>query len=114
MKRADASLLNRRKALGLLGAGAGVGLMTRWGGLASLAAQAGGASRMPPTPKGAIIRTILKDLPPSGLGNGSVLFHEHLSFNSGFFERMRPANAPKPAAIRAAGKTEAPAAEGAE
>ena len=96
MKRADASSLNRREALGLLGAGAGLGLMTRWGGTASLAAQAGAASRMPPTPKGAIIRTILKDLPPSGLGNGSVLFHEHLSFNSGFFEKMRPANAPKP------------------
>jgi phosphotriesterase-related protein len=48
-------------------------------------------------PKGAIIRTILKDLPPDGLGNGAILFHEHMSFDSSFFEKMRPANAPRPA-----------------
>src|SRR5215213_2097427 len=96
MKRADASSLNRREALGLLGAGAGLGLITGWSGTASLAAQAGAVSRMPATPKGAIVRTILKDLPPNDLGKGSILFHEHLSFNSGFFEKMRPANLPKP------------------
>jgi phosphotriesterase-related protein len=96
MKRADASSLNRREALSLLGAGAGLGLIGGWNGAASLAAQAGAVSKMPPTPQGAIIRTILKDLPPSGLGNGSILFHEHMSFNSGFFEKMRPANAPRP------------------
>ena len=48
-------------------------------------------------PPGAIIRTILKDLPPSALGDGAILFHEHLSFGADFFERMRPANAPRPA-----------------
>jgi phosphotriesterase-related protein len=30
-------------------------------------------------PKGAIIRTLLKDLPPASLASGAVLFHEHLS-----------------------------------
>jgi phosphotriesterase-related protein len=47
--------------------------------------------------RGAVIRTILKDVPPGALGNGAILFHEHLSFGSSFFERMRPANAPRPA-----------------
>jgi phosphotriesterase-related protein len=96
MKRAETGSLSRREALGLLGAGAGLGLISGRDGVASLAAQAGAGARMPSTPNGAIIRTILKDLPPSGLGNGSVLFHEHMSFNSGFFEKMRPANAPRP------------------
>jgi phosphotriesterase-related protein len=60
--------------------------------------QAPNAARRAMTiPKGAIIRTILKDLPPEGLGNGAILFHEHMSFDSSFFERMRPANAPRPA-----------------
>ena len=30
-------------------------------------------------PKGAVIRTLLKDLPPEALANGVTLFHEHLS-----------------------------------
>jgi len=30
-------------------------------------------------PKGAIIRTLLKDMPPDALAGGPVLFHEHLS-----------------------------------
>jgi len=33
----------------------------------------------PQFPAGAIIRTILKDLPPSALAGGPTLFHEHLS-----------------------------------
>jgi phosphotriesterase-related protein len=32
-----------------------------------------------PVPKGAIIRTLLKDMPPDALAGGPVLFHEHLS-----------------------------------
>jgi phosphotriesterase-related protein len=36
-------------------------------------------------------------VPPDGLGSGAVLFHEHMSFDSSFFEKMRPANAPRPA-----------------
>lgn len=32
-------------------------------------------------PKGAIIRTLLKDMPPDALAGGPVLFHEHLSMH---------------------------------
>lgn len=32
-------------------------------------------------PKGAIIRTLLKDVPPTALSTGAVLFHEHLSLH---------------------------------
>src|SRR3989442_1502737 len=70
--------LSRREAVRLLGAGAGI--------LAGLhedlafAAQAGArrGSKMS-FPKGAIIRTILKDVPPDTLGKGATLFHEHIS-----------------------------------
>jgi len=34
-----------------------------------------------PFPKGAIIRTLLKDMPPDALAGGPVLFHEHLSMH---------------------------------
>jgi phosphotriesterase-related protein len=94
--------LSRREALDLLGVCAGLGLVSALGGDVELTAAAsfqaaGPATRMPPIPRGAIIRTILKDLPPEGLGNGAILFHEHLSFDSTFFEKMRPANTPRPA-----------------
>src|SRR5438552_9856446 len=32
-------------------------------------------------PRGSIIRTLVRDVPPDGLGSGAVLFHEHLSIN---------------------------------
>jgi len=42
----------------------------------------GGASHGAPTfPKGAVIRTLLRDLPPQALASGAVLFHEHLSIH---------------------------------
>lgn len=64
--------ITRREALGLLGAGAAAGVAGRVG--AVLAAQAAA----PVFPKGAIIRTLLKDQPPDALA-GPCLFHEHLS-----------------------------------
>ena len=33
-------------------------------------------------PNGAVIRTILKDIPPEQLGGGATLFHEHLSLSN--------------------------------
>jgi predicted metal-dependent phosphotriesterase family hydrolase len=74
--------LSRREAIGLLGVGAGLGFGTILGEDLGLAqAQAGWltAQSTPPTfPKGAIIRTVLKDVPPGALGSGATMFHEHL------------------------------------
>jgi len=66
-------VLTRRDALGLLGSGLAAGLAT--GSVRSLFAQ----TPAPVFPKGAIIRTLLKDLPPEALASGASLFHEHLS-----------------------------------
>ncbi len=65
--------ITRREALGLLGAGAAFGASGRW---SSVLAQ---TAKPPVFPKGAIIRTILKDVPPESLASGASLFHEHLS-----------------------------------
>jgi phosphotriesterase-related protein len=92
--------VNRRDALGLIGVGAGVGLIAAARGVDRLFAapfQAASApGKVAPIPRGAIIRTILKDFSPEGLGNGAILFHEHMSFDRTFFEKMRPPNAPRP------------------
>src|SRR5690242_5663300 len=61
--------LSRRQALGILGAGAAAAALPN---IAS-------AAKEPKFPKGAIVRTILKDLPPSALASGATLFHEHMS-----------------------------------
>lgn len=73
---------SRRQAIKLLGVGAGLGLSSAARSAASpLVAPwqaASSASRRVTFPQGAIIRTILRDLPPDALANGSTLFHEHL------------------------------------
>ena len=66
--------LTRREALAILGTGVAAGLGGRFG--STLAAQ---APAPPQFRKGAIIRTILKDMSPEELGSGPSLFHEHLS-----------------------------------
>ena len=38
-------------------------------------------------PQGAIIRTVLKDMPPEALAGGATLFHEHLSLAPDFMPR---------------------------
>ena len=63
----------RREALGLISA-------------AVLRGVASGGDA-PKFPKGAIIRTILKDLPPEALASGATLFHEHLSLAPDFMPR---------------------------
>ncbi len=88
--------LSRRRAIALLTGAAGVGAARAWTTLLA-AAQSGRGAR---PQAGAIIRTILKDLPPSAIGNGHVLFHEHLSFGAIFYEKMRAANATQPATPR--------------
>jgi phosphotriesterase-related protein len=39
-------------------------------------------------PRKAIIRTILKDLPPEALAGGATLFHEHMSFSPEFMPKL--------------------------
>jgi phosphotriesterase-related protein len=51
---------------------------------AALPASADDAPRFP---KGAIIRTVLRDLPPEALASGATLFHEHLSLAPDFMPR---------------------------
>jgi phosphotriesterase-related protein len=76
--------MSRREAIGLLSAGAGLGLIPGLGDHAALAlGQPGGwyaaASRTRPAfPKGSVIRTALEDLSPEALTSGSVQIHEHL------------------------------------
>jgi predicted metal-dependent phosphotriesterase family hydrolase len=72
----------RRRAITLLGVGAGFGFLSAARPAVTLLAgssqAAASGTRRVTFPRGAIIRTILKDLPPEGLAQGSTLFHEHL------------------------------------
>ena len=61
----------RREAISLLGVGAGVGLASRLG-------FAQNSGTQPAFARGAVIRTLLKDVAPATI-DGPVLFHEHLS-----------------------------------
>jgi phosphotriesterase-related protein len=59
------------------------------------------AATEPEFPKGAIIRTILKDLPPEALRGGATLFHEHMSLAPDFMPRwMKAAGMQMPQAGR--------------
>ena len=74
--------IGRREAIGRLGVGAGIGLVAAVRGTASLAAGVQGPARAAQNlaiPKGAVIRTIFKDVPPDGVGTGAALIHEHLT-----------------------------------
>jgi phosphotriesterase-related protein len=77
--RSHTTQLSRRQAVRLLGIGAGAGVLAGLDADFGLAAQ-GGRGRAS-FPRGAIIRTILKDVPPEALAGGATLFHEHLSLN---------------------------------
>src|ERR1700674_2975059 len=80
MRDSGSARLSRRRALSLLGFGTGIGLLSAARPVASLLAepfQATSGAKKVTFPKGAVIRTIFKDLPPEAL-NGNILFHEHL------------------------------------
>ena len=66
-RNVDSRSLTRRHALALMSAGAGAAFS------ADLRAQ-----MTPAFPRGAIIRTLFKDVPPSAI-DGPILFHEHLA-----------------------------------
>ncbi len=91
--------MNRRDALKVLGMGAAAAALPE---LVS--------AQSPQFPKGAIIRTILKDYAPDELAGGATLFHEHLQlatdFNQKFFAATaaaRAANGLPPAPARGGG-----------
>jgi phosphotriesterase-related protein len=80
--------------LSMLGLGACATALPRLAGAAT-----------PTFPKGAIIRTILKDYAPEELAGGATLFHEHLTFAPDFMTRWtgyaaetRALNGPPPGA----------------
>jgi phosphotriesterase-related protein len=90
----------RREALGMLGLGAVAAALPEFASAAT-----------PTFPRGAIIRTILKDYVPEDLGGGATLFHEHMSFASDFMTRWtgyaadtRAINGPPPAAGAGGGR----------
>jgi phosphotriesterase-related protein len=51
------------------------------------------AAQEPAFPKGAIIRTLLKDYAPDDLAGGATLFHEHMSLGADFNQRFAAATA---------------------
>jgi phosphotriesterase-related protein len=96
MKRRVRSLgLSRREALHLLGLG-GVGVISAAHADAATTQASGAAVRPVAFPRGAVIRTILKDLPPETLSGGATLFHEHFSIDLPPVGPPPP-NAPPPA-----------------
>src|SRR5580704_15037916 len=74
--------LTRRKALKILGFSAAAGAALR-----------GAFALQPVFPKGAIIRTILRDYAPEELAGGATLFHEHMQLAPDFFARFTAATA---------------------
>jgi phosphotriesterase-related protein len=85
---------SRREALGMIGMG-----------VASAMLPSISSAAEPTFPKGAIIRTILKDYPPEAFAGTSTLFHEHMSFAENFMTRWtgyaaetRAINGPPPGA----------------
>jgi len=68
---------NRRQIMGLLTLGTGLGLGERAATASGQPAQARQQDLR--IPKGAVIRTLLKDVAPAALGNGAALMHEHVT-----------------------------------
>ena len=71
-------LPNRREIIRWLGAGAA----------GAFAHSLGAVDEKLRFPSGAVIRTVLKDLPPDALAGGATLFHEHLSVGADFMPRV--------------------------
>jgi phosphotriesterase-related protein len=90
--------LTRRQALEVLGIGAAAAAVSR-----------SAFAQEPVFPKGAIIRTILKDYEPQELAGGATLFHEHMQLAPDFNVKFAAASA---AARAANGLPPAPARGG--
>jgi predicted metal-dependent phosphotriesterase family hydrolase len=71
------TLPSRRDIIRLIGVSAAAALAHRLG-----------AAEEKLRPSRAVIRTVLKDLPPEALAGGATLFHEHLSVGPDFMPRV--------------------------
>src|SRR5215469_11489195 len=101
MSKLNSQRLTRRQALEILGIGAAAAALPT-----SVFTQ---TPQTPTFPKGAIIRTLLKDYAPEELGGGATLFHEHMQLATDFNAKFAAATA----AVRAAnGLPPAPARGG--
>jgi phosphotriesterase-related protein len=101
MRHAGASRFTRRDVLGLLGAGAGFGAVAALGERVGLAQASGwltARSGSVTFPKSAVIRTVLKDVPPDALKNGATMFHEHLIGIGNYVSPPPPSACPMPCA----------------
>ena len=99
MSESCSRAVTRREVLEWLGMGA-----------AAAALPHAAFAQAPTFPKGAVIRTLLKDYAPEELAGGATLFHEHMSLGPDFNARFRAAadavrvaNGLPPAGARAAG-----------
>ena len=79
IRRLHSSSLTRREAIQLLGTGVGVAVA------AGCRERADPPSATLSFPDGAIIRTIVNDVPPAHVGPGATLFHEHLQLPFGYY-----------------------------
>ena len=88
---------SRREALGLLGMSAGFELLSAWTADAAgfLDWRTATSAKKLQLPRGAIIRTLLKDISPDAI-NGATLFHEHLSIDMSIMPPGRYALPPQP------------------
>lgn len=82
MSRTFSQRLTRRQVLEVLGLGA-----------AAVALPKGSFAQTPAFPKGAIIRTLLKDYAPEELAGGATLFHEHMQLATDFNAKFAAATA---------------------
>ena len=96
-QRGRVPVWSRREAVKLLGLGSvSLAVACRGGavedsmppGTESPTASAGAGVEPSVFPDGAIVRTILADVAPDTLSNGAVLFHEHMSLNAPFWDRL--------------------------
>jgi phosphotriesterase-related protein len=102
MRSAGPPRLSRRDVLSLLGAGAGFGAVTALAGRVGQAQTPGWltarSSGNVTFPRGAVVRTVLKDVPPDALRGGATMMHEHL-VGVGNYSSPPPPNAcPMPCA----------------
>ena len=89
-----ATVWSRREAMRILGLG-GAGLAAACGRPPETAPPTESAAPVGPSfPEGAIVRTILEDVPPDRLSHGAVLFHEHMSLDLAFWDRLLGADNP--------------------